>query len=94
MALFHKCGIGKILLGSPSVLAFALIIYISVVFMFEFIPRVHPHITFGRILLSIIFTWFSLNTLVAITRIIVSDPGYVSEKYKHPLKHDGEAPLE
>jgi len=48
----------------------------------------------SRILVQAIFTWFSVNTLLSIFRVLTSDPGYIDDKYKHPLNANGEAPLE
>lgn len=48
----------------------------------------------SRIVVQCIFTWFSVNTIVSIIRVLTSDPGYIQDKYKHPLNSNGEAPLE
>ena len=35
-----------------------------------------------------------MNTIISILRVLTSDPGYINDKYKHPLNSNGEAPLE
>lgn len=93
MALFYKCGFRKLVAGCPSIFAAALIIYISMVFLFAFLPYVHPQWTFFRVLITVPFVWFSGMTLVSIFQTAASDPGYLSIDYQHPLSSEGHAPL-
>lgn len=89
MPLFHKCGIRKIVMGIPSMLALALICFISFVFLFNFIPTAMPDRTTGREILRVVFGYFSMMTIVSILRILTSDPGYIDAKYKYPMKPNG-----
>ncbi len=70
-------------------LAICVILFISWVFMFDFIPEAHPELTTSRILLSTFFGWFSVNTIWSILAVLTSDPGYIDSKYKQPLNSDG-----
>jgi hypothetical protein len=87
MALFYKCGPRKLIAGFPCLLATLLILYISYIFMFEFLPFHFPKITFASILVKLSFTYFSIMTILSILKTAVSDPGYLSEDLRH-LKGD------
>ena len=77
--MFYKCGLKKIVFGTPSVLAIALICYISYVFMFIFMPTRYIEYDWLRISIELVFTWFSVLTLVSIVATAASDPGYISD---------------
>jgi len=81
MALFYKCGFRKIVAGIPVLVAITLIIYISLVFNYSYLPAEYPDFDFVRVLIQIPFTWFSLMTLLSIIRTCMSDPGYLSPEY-------------
>jgi len=40
-----------------------------------------------------VFSYFSIMTLITIVVCLGSDPGYIDPKYKHPLTNQGYAPL-
>lgn len=77
----HKCSRNKLLMGIPAVFAVALIIYISVIFLYRFVPYSFPTYTAGRITLEIVFYYYSTMTLVSIVTCALSDPGYLSMEY-------------
>lgn len=54
----------------------------------------YPEFSSERLLLQLVFAWFSINTIISILSVLTSDPGYIDSFYKHPLKSDGTAPLE
>lgn len=93
MALFYKCGLRKAIAGLPLLFAIALILYISYNFTYSFLPSEYPGFTFKRLAIQIPFTWFSFMTLVSILKTAMSDPGYLSPDYKHPLTPEKFAPL-
>lgn len=77
----HKCSQKKLLMGIPALLAVALIIYISIIFLYHFLPITMPVNTTTRFLIEIPFYYFSLMTLVSIFVCAASDPGYLSLDY-------------
>ncbi len=83
----------KLIWSIPAILSTSLIIYISRIFAFEFLPYQYPDYTTVRYLIQIPFYYFSLMTLVCIFMTAASDPGYLSVEYQHPLTHEGYAPL-
>jgi oxalate decarboxylase/phosphoglucose isomerase-like protein (cupin superfamily) len=91
--MFYKCGLKKIVFGLPAIIAFALICYISYVFMFLFMPDRFQEYHWLRSAIELVFTWFSAMTLVSIVATAASDPGYISNHYKHPLTNEGNPPL-
>lgn len=62
--------------------------------MFRFIPETMPEMTMGRIVLQVVFSYFSIQTVLSVVRIVTSDPGYIDPSYKYPQKPDGMAPIE
>ena len=93
MAFFYKCGFKKIIAGLPCLLAVALILYISIIFIFQFIPYRWPEYQFIRLFFEVSFYWFSSMTLISIFNTAASDPGYLSAEYSYPLTPEGYAPL-
>jgi hypothetical protein len=90
----YKCGTRKLLFGIPALIAIALIVAISYVFLHEFLPYSYHHeYTTERYVIEIIFYYLSIMTVVCICLTAVSDPGYLSLEYQHPLTHEGYAPL-
>lgn len=81
MAYFNKCGLRKTIAGLPVLGAIALILYISAVFLFQYIPEEYPDLSLGKAIIVTIFTWFSIMTLFSIVRTCLSDPGYLSLEY-------------
>ncbi len=87
MALFYKCGPRKLIAGFPCLLATLLILYISYIFIFGFLPFHFPKLTFASTLVKLSFFYFSIMTIVSILKTAASDPGYLSEDLRH-LKGD------
>jgi len=79
MPLFHRCSGKKALAGFPSLLAIALITFISYTFLFEFVPFYWPQKTLYAWFTCLSFAWYSVMTLASIFAVLTSDPGYVSE---------------
>jgi hypothetical protein len=78
----YKCGARKLLFGIPAILAIALIIGISYVFLYEFLPYSHHgEYTTERLVIEVIFYYLSTMTVVCICLTAVSDPGYLSQEY-------------
>jgi len=89
-----KCGFTKCLAGLPSLLAAALITYISVVFLFLFMPtRYHDEWTSQRVAITLVFCVFSAGTFTHLFRTLVSDPGYLKDHWRHSPLSNGLAPL-
>jgi hypothetical protein len=95
MPYFYKCRGKKILAGIPSVLATALILYISIIFVGYFLPdRFQKEgYTLFRLCIEIPFLYFSFMTLLSLFLTAASDPGYLADQYQHPLTPEGHAPL-
>ena len=51
MALFYKCGLRKAIAGLPCLIAIAIIIYISLVFVYSYLPSEYPDFSFTRLLI-------------------------------------------
>jgi hypothetical protein len=85
MAYFHKCGPRKLIAGFPVLLATALITYISIIFIFEFLPYRFPTISFTRLLMELPFIYFSSMTIISIFQTAASDPGYLSLDYHYSM---------
>ena len=76
-----RCTNKKILLGVLCVGAIVLILYISEVFLFEFLPYSYTKYDSKRIVIEIIFYYFSIMTILSIISCAASDPGYLSLEY-------------
>jgi hypothetical protein len=49
MALFYKCGFRKAIAGFTVLIAIAIIVYISTVFFFSYLPSEYPDLCFTKI---------------------------------------------
>ena len=79
MAVGYKCGKAKLLMGIPSIGSVAIILAISYVYLYSFIPYRFPgEYTYERFAVEVVFYYFSIMTLVCIIATAVSDPGYLS----------------
>ena len=84
----YKCGRKKLVMGIPSLFAIEIIVAISYVFIFEFIPySFHRQYTEWRVVIEVVFSYFSIMTLACICLTAVSDPGYLPLELQHPLTH-------
>jgi len=93
MQFGYKMSTKKLLFTIPAALATALIIYISWQFMFNFVPSEFKQYNWHRVVIEMVFSYFSIMTLITIVVCLGSDPGYIDPKYKHPLTNQGYAPL-
>ena len=79
MAIGYKCGRSKLLMGIPAIGSVAIILAISYVYLYSFIPdRFSGEYTYQRFVLEVVFYYFSIMTLVCIFATAISDPGYLS----------------
>ena len=91
------CSARKVAMGIPSLLAFGIISYISYNFQVEFLTEKFRgnHFSFLSILIRVSFTYFSTMTYAHLLMCLLSDPGYIPEFLKAPLKMPEKlAPLE
>ena len=51
MALFYKCGLRKAIAGLPCLIAISLIVYISIVFLYFYLPSEYPELSFTRVVI-------------------------------------------
>ncbi len=80
-------------MGIPMLLAIGLILYISYVYLYNFIPYEFPEHNFTKIIIEIVFYYLSFMTVACILLTAISDPGYLKLDYQHPLTSQGFAPL-
>ena len=86
----------KIGMALPSLLAYALISYISYTFLFKFLPfaLADQQFSFGALLVQMIFIYFSSMTYIHLTRAFLANPGYLPKWLKVPMNINGEAPTD
>ena len=86
----------KVGMALPSLLAYALISYISYTFLFKFLPFVlaDQQFSFSAILMQMIFIYFSSMTYIHLTRAFLANPGYLPNWLKVPMNANGEAPTD
>lgn len=94
VALFQKCSFSKLKSGVPTVFNIALVMYIMYVFCFKFVQEFYPEYSFWRLCIEFSVGFFGSMSIVFTLIIVVSDPGYLSHEYRHPLTEKGWAPLE
>jgi hypothetical protein len=80
-------------MGIPMLFAIALILYISYVYLYKFIPYSCPEPAFTKVLIQGVFYYLSGMTIASIILTALSDPGYLKLEYQHPLTAQGYAPL-
>ena len=85
MKFGYKCSSRKLLSGIPGLFSLAAIFYIAYIFAFKFLPITMLAYYWTKLFITTIFYYFFIMTLVSITTTALSDPGYLSLEYQHPL---------
>jgi len=94
VALFQKCSLSKMKSGIPTFFNITLVMYIMHVFITKFVQEFYPEYSFWRLCIEFSVGFFGSMAIVFTLVIVVSDPGYLSVEYQHPLTEKGWAPLE